>query len=57
MNLYTNVSKNITKTYLLLFVFVVLFGVFGYFISLYFKNNAFVYIALAYAIVSSFVGY
>ncbi len=57
MNLYTNVSKNITKTYLLLFVFVVLFGVFGYFISLYFKNNAFVFIALAYAIISSFIGY
>lgn len=57
MNLYTNVSKNISKTYLLLLIFVVLFGVFGYFISYYFKNEAFVYIALAYAIISSFIGY
>ncbi len=57
MNLYTNVRKNISKTYLLLFVFVLFFGVFGYIISYYFKNNAFLYIALIYAIVSSFIGY
>lgn len=57
MNLYTNVRRNISKTYLLLFVFVLFFGIFGYLISYYFKNNAFLYIALIYAIVSSFAGY
>jgi heat shock protein HtpX len=57
MNLYTNVRQNISKTYLLLFVFVLFFGVFGYIISYYFKNNAFLYIAIIYAIVSSFIGY
>lgn len=57
MNLYTNVSRNISKTYLLLFVFVLFFGIFGYVISYYFENSIFIYIALAYAIVSSFIGY
>ena len=57
MNLYTNINRNITKTYFLLFIFVLLFGVFGYFISYYFKNQAFTYLALIYAIISSFIGY
>jgi len=56
MNLYTNVSRNISKTYLLLFVFVLFFGIFGYVISYYFENSIFIYIALAYAIMSSFIG-
>lgn len=57
MNLYTNVSRNISKTYLLLFIFIVFFCIFGYIISYYFENSVFLYIALGYAVVSSFVGY
>jgi len=57
MNFYTNINRNITKTYFLLFLFILLFGIFGYFISYYFKNQIFIYFALIYAIISSFVGY
>ncbi len=57
MNLYNNVRNNILKTYLLLSIFIIIFGVFGYCIYYYTKNDAYIYIALIYAIISSFVSY
>lgn len=57
MNLYNNVRNNILKTYLLLSIFIVVFGVFGYCIYYYTKNEAYIYLALIYAIFSSIVSY
>jgi len=57
MNLYNNVRNNIVKTYLLLSIFIMVFGVFGYCIYYYTKNEAYIYLALIYALISSIVSY
>ncbi len=57
MTLYHNISKNIWKTWLLLSIFIAIFAVFGFLVSYYFESSAFVYIAIIYAIGSSFVAY
>ena len=57
MNLYNNVYNNIIKTYLLMAIFIIVFGVFGYCIYYYTKNEAYIYLALIYALGSSIVSY
>ena len=57
VNIYTNISKNITKTWMLMtgfFVFVILFG---YFFSIYYQNPAILYFFVIFSIVMNFISY
>ena len=55
--LYTQKSKNIEKTWLLMAVFLaVVIGV-GYFLSYYYQNSVILYFAIIFAVVMNFVSY
>ncbi|MCX6757722.1 MAG: M48 family metalloprotease [Candidatus Nomurabacteria bacterium] len=55
--LYTQQSKNIEKTWLLMAVFLaVVIGV-GYFLSYYYQNSVILYFAIIFAVVMNFVSY
>jgi len=55
--LYTQQSKNVAKTWLLMAVFLVVIVALGYFISLYYRNSSILYIAIIFSIFMNVLSY
>src|SRR3989344_2066979 len=55
--LYTHVSQNVTKTWLLMSIFFILIIGLGYFFSLYYGNPNILYIFVIFSIVMNFISY
>jgi len=55
--LYTEQSKNVTRTWLLMAVFLAVIIAIGYFLSSYYGNPAILYIAVIFALVMNLVSY
>ena len=55
--LYTEQSKNVTKTWLLMSVFFVVAILFGWFISIYYNNPNILYFFVAFSILMNFFSY
>ncbi|MCX6752739.1 MAG: zinc metalloprotease HtpX [Candidatus Nomurabacteria bacterium] len=55
--LYTQQSKNIEKTWLLMTVFLAVVVGIGYFLSYYYQNSGILYFAIIFAVVMNFVSY
>jgi len=55
--LYTQQSKNVTRTWLLMGVFLAIIVAIGYFVSYYYNNPAILYIAIVFSIVMNITGY
>jgi len=57
MTLYTQQSKNITKTWVLMAVFFVVIIILGYFISYYYNSPGILYFAVIFSIVMNLMSY
>ncbi len=57
MTLYHQASKNIWKTWLLFFIFLLFFSIVGYALSIYTESYLLLYFALFYAFMASFIGF
>ena len=57
MNLYTNQSKNVTKTWILMSLFFAIIIFFGYFVSIYFGNPNILYFFIIFSIVMNIASY
>jgi heat shock protein HtpX len=55
--LYTQQSKNVTRTWLLMAVFLAIIVAIGYFVSYYYNNPAILYIAIIFSIVMNVTSY
>lgn len=55
--LYTQQSKNVTRTWLLMGVFLVIIVAIGYFVSYYYRNPAILYIAIIFSLVMNITSY
>ena len=57
VTLYTEQSKNVTKTWLLMAIFLgIVIGI-GYFLTNYYRNPSILYIAIIFALVMNLVSY
>lgn len=56
-NIYTNISKNTNKTWMLMTGFFVLVILFGYFFSVYYNNPVILYFFIIFSIVMNFTSY
>jgi heat shock protein HtpX len=56
-NIYTNISKNTNKTWMLMTGFFVLVILFGYFFSVYYNNPVILYFFVIFSIVMNFTSY
>ena len=56
-NVYTNISKNVTKTWILMTGFFVLVILFGYFFSIYYNNPSILYFFVIFSILMNFISY
>ena len=57
VNIYNNVSKNIAKTWLLMFSFFILAIILGYFLSVYYGNPDILYFFVLFSILMNFFSY
>ncbi|MEI6480233.1 MAG: M48 family metalloprotease [bacterium] len=55
--LYTQQSKNVTRTWLLMGVFLAIIVAIGYFVSYYYNNPAILYIAIIFSVVMNITSY
>ena len=55
--LYTQQSKNVTRTWLLMGVFLAIIVAIGYFVSYYYNNPAILYIAIIFSLVMNITSY
>ncbi len=55
--LYTQQSKNVTRTWFLMAVFLVVIILLGYFISLYYQSTAILYLAIIFSVIMNIASY
>ncbi|MBP9748271.1 MAG: zinc metalloprotease HtpX, partial [Candidatus Pacebacteria bacterium] len=56
-NLYTHQSQNVTKTYLLMGVFLAVVVGFGWFFSMYYNNPNILYLFIIFSVLMNFFSY
>jgi heat shock protein HtpX len=57
MTLYTQQSKNVSKTWFLMTMFLIIVIVLGYFISYYYNSPIILYIAIIFSILMNIISY
>lgn len=55
--IYTQQSKNVARTWLLMFLFFVVIGALGWFISYYYNNSAVLYFAIIFSVLMNIFSY